>query len=326
MLVSRLVRRFALLSLAGLAGCVSGLQWGGGQVTGAATELNDVPFCPGDEDQGGPAALAMMLGASGAQATPEELQGLGYVAADAKGSAAAMRAAAGRYGLAAYELSSKRADLDAAQQLRSGHPLLVLLHDGLLLKQWHYAVLIGVDPAANSFILRSGSAQLQVLSHGDLMRAWHDSGYWAMLIVGPADIPPAASAADWLAAAGSIEHAGKFEAAAQAYTAITRRWPDDAEAWSGLGRSDYALRDVRGAVVAFNRAAILQPNNASFHHGLAQALLQRQCADQAETEAGIALDLEQAPALRAAYLNTQKEAQDHSGPSVVCPLDEGGSR
>ena len=316
-----MTRALALLLLAGLAGCAAGPQLRDYHVGGRAVELKEVPFYAQDGYQGGPAALAMMLAANGAQVAPADLVSLVYDAKADDSPQGAMHSAAARYGRVPYVLKSKQLDLDVVHQLQSGHPVLVLLHTGLVLKQWQYAVVMGVDPAASTFTLRTGTAQRQVMSYGDFVAAWHDSAYWAMLTALPGDIPEAATVRDWLAGAALIERFGKPEAAAQAYAAITQRWPEEPQAWAGLGRSYAAVHNPRGAITAYYKAVSLQPDNAAAHNGLALALLERQCADQAEDEVNRALELEHNPSLRAAYLQTQREVAKHSGPSVVCPLE-----
>lgn len=318
---SRAVHALALLCLAALAGCAAGPQLRDYHVSGAAVELKEVPFYPQDGYQGGPAALAMMLAANGAQVAPADLVSLVYEPKTNDTPQGYMHSAAAHYGRVPYVLKSKQLDLDVVHQVQAGHPVLVLLREGLVLKQWQYAVVMGVDPGASTFTLRTGTEQRRVMSYGDFLAAWHDSSYWAMLTALPAEIPEAASARDWLTGADLIEREGKPDAAAQAYAAVTRRWPNEAQAWAGLGRNDYAIHNLRGATLAFNTATTLQPDNAAAHHGLAKALLDRQCADQAEDEVNRALELEHNPNLRASYQQTQREVAKHSGPSVVCPLE-----
>ena len=319
--ISRLTRAIALLCLAGLAGCAAGPQLRDYHVSAQAVELKEVPFYAQDGYQGGPAALAMMLAANGAQVAPADLVSLVYDAKTDDSPQGSMHDAAARYGRVPYVLKSKQLDLDVVHQVQSGHPVLVLLHTGLVLKQWQYAVVMGVDPAASTFTLRSGTAQRQIIGYGDFIAAWHDSAYWAMLTSLPGDIPEAATVQDWLTGAALIERAGKPEAAVQAYAAITQRWPGETQGWAGLGRGYAAVHNPRGATAAFYKAVSLQPDNAAAHNGLALALLDRQCADQADDEVSRALELEHNPNLRAVYLKTQKEVAKHSGPSVVCPLE-----
>ena len=318
---SRFSLAIAALVLAGLAGCAAGPQLRDYHISGQAVELKEVPFYAQDGYQGGPAAMAMMLAANGAQVAPADLVALVYDAKNDDSPQGWMHNGAAHYGRVPYVLKSKQLDLDVVHQVQAGHPVLVLLRSGLVLKQWQYAVVMGVDPGASTFTVRTGTEQRKVMNYGDFLAAWHDSAYWAMLTALPAEIPEAASARDWLSGAALIEQAGKPDAAAQAYAAATRRWPGEAQAWAGLGRNDYSIHNLRGATLAFNTAVSLQPDNAAAHNGLAKALLDRQCADQAEDEINRALELERNPNLRAAYQQTQRDVAKHSGPSVVCPLE-----
>jgi tetratricopeptide (TPR) repeat protein len=319
--IRALSRGLALLILAGFAGCAQGPQLRGYQDVGKAVELDGVPFYHQNGFQGAPAALAMMLGVSGVHANPDELVDLVYNKATKDSAPAAVRNAPTHYGRIGYDLRSKQIDLEVIHRVQSGQPVLVRLHDGFLVKDWRYVAVIGVDPDANTYTLRSGAAQQETMLYGDFLKAWHDSGYWAMVIERPGDLPQGATAAEWLGAAKLIEQAGKLEAAVQAYFAVSQRWGEEAEAWAGLGRTYDAMHNVHGAIIAFNNAVSLQPKNASYHYGLGQTLLERECADQAESEADLAVELEPDPNLRGPYLKLQKQTEEHTGPSVVCQLD-----
>lgn len=319
--ISRHSCPFAVLAALLLGACTAGPQLRDYHVSGAAVELKDVPYYAQDGQQGAPAALAMLLGGSGVQAAPAEIAALVVDRQAGEVTPAAVRAVPAHFGRFGHVLRSKQLDLDVVREVQAGHPVLLLLHGGLVLKQWQYAVVIGVDPPNSNFILRSGGEQRKVISYGALIASWKDSAYWAMLALRPGEIPEDATAAEWLAGAAQMEQSGKSEPAVQAYTAVTQRWPDEAQAWLGLGRGYYALHNLRGATVAYNNAAKLWPNSAAAHNGLAQALVERQCADQAEDEANLALELERDPNLRAVYLKTQRQVAAYSGPSVVCPLE-----
>ncbi len=314
-------RSFSAIAAVLLAACSSGPQLRDYKVSSQAVELKDLPYYAQDGQQGAPAALATLLGGSGVQAAPAELAPLVLDRQSGDVTPAAVRGAPARFGRVGTVMRSKQLDLDVVREVQAQHPVLVLLHDGLVLKQWRYAVVIGVDPAGSTFTLRLAGEQHKLMSYGDFIAAWKDSGYWAMLALRPGEMPEGASTVEWLAAATQMEQAGRNEAAVQAYTAVTQHAPNDAQAWLGLGRGYYALHNLRGATVAFSNAAKLWPNSAAAHNGLAQALVERQCADQAEDEVKLALDLERDPNLRAAYLKTQRQVAAYSGPSVVCPLE-----
>jgi len=284
-------------------------------------ELKYFPYFSQEGQEGAPAALAMLLGGSGAAATPAELAPLLGDARSGAVSPDVMRGLLPRYGRIGYVLHPAQPDKELERQLQAGHAVLLRLRNGLVLKQWHYAVVIGVHPTTGVFILRGAGELRREIPYGELLDAWKEGGYWGLLSLHPGEMPQDAGVGEWLSAAAQMEQAGKTEAAVQAYTAVTQRWPNEGMAWLGLGRGYYALHNVRGATIAYYNATRLLPNSAAAHNGLAQALVDRQCADQAEDESKLALELERDPQQRAQYLRTQKQVQDYGGPSVVCPLE-----
>jgi tetratricopeptide (TPR) repeat protein len=307
------------LALLLLAACSSAPQLR--DTSGQAFELRNFPYFSQDGQQGAPAALAMLLTGSGAPVTPAELVPLLQDAQAGEVSPAAVRSLPPRYGRVAYTLRSQQPELDLVRQVQAGHAVLVLLRNGMVLKQSRYALLIGVNPAARIFVLRGAGELRREIPYEELFGAWKDGGRWAMLALRPGEVQEDANAAEWLSAAAQMEQRGRIEAAAQAYIAVTQRWPGEAQAWLGAGRSYYHLHNLRGATIAYNNAVRLMPGSAAAHNGLAQALVERQCADQAEDEARLALELERDPRVRADYFRTQRQVQDYSGPSVVCPLE-----
>ena len=304
-----------------LGACAAGPLLNDYHASGAAAEVKGVPYLPQDGYQGGPAALAMMLGASGAQVSPAELVKQVYDPQRHDTSRPLLVTATAHYGRVPYLVYSKRMDLDVAHLVQGGHPVLVLLHSGFVFKSWQFAVVTGVDPPGNRFTVRTGSDERETIGYGDFIDQWKDGGFWAMLVQKPGDIPDKATAASWIAAAAPLEQA-QPEAALQAYTAVTQRWPQDVQGWEGVAKAYSALHNLAGATTALQNALNLAPRDAGAHDGLAQVLLERQCADQAEDEATLAVRLETDPARRAAYIRTLQQARQHSGPSVVCPLGD----
>jgi tetratricopeptide (TPR) repeat protein len=317
-----LCRSILIRSAAALAGCGIGPQLRDYHVDNKAVELTEVPFYPQDAYQGAPAALAEMLGAVGVQVSPEELLPQVYDAKTDDSPQHALHLAAAHYGRMPYVLKSQTLDLDLVRTVQSGHPVLVLLREGVLPRRWHYAVVVGVDPASSSFVLRSGLQRRRVMGYSELLFAWKDSGYWAMLVLPPGELPEPAVQQEWLDNAALIEQtSGPAGAAVQAYAAAKIRWPDSAPAWFGLGHANAVAGNLRAATGAYLNAIALQPDNSAAHAALAQVLLDRHCADQAEDEINRALTLQQDPRLRDGYQQTLAQVQDHHGPSVVCPLE-----
>jgi Flp pilus assembly protein TadD len=88
-----------------------------------------------------------------------------------------------------------------------------------------------------------------------------------------------------------MEQAGAKSAAAVAYTAALKRWPQSLPALIGLGNARYAVGNIAGAEEAFRRALKHHPNSLAAQNNLAQTLLEQRRFDEAETTARRALDL-----------------------------------
>jgi hypothetical protein len=310
---------FAFAVAAALGACsASGPQLRDFQVAGPALELPRVPYAAEDAHRGGPAALSMALGAAGLAAPPAEFDAEIQQGEDAENTRVAMVQAVLARGLVPSLIHSRTADLEIVRELRAGHPVVVLLYRGVVLRQWEYAVVVGVDPGANAFILQTGTQSRLRLEYPALLAAWADSDYWAMVVTAPDDVPASAGSGEWLARAADLQRSGKTRQAVQAYLAATRRWPVEARAWAELGRLRAAQHDLRAATDVLRKALQLNPGAAAVHADLARVLNDRQCADQAQDEIGLALAQERDPARRAADQRFQRELEQHAGPSVVC--------
>jgi hypothetical protein len=304
-------------ALAALLLCAcAGPQMRESGVTGGSVELSGTPFFPQEQYQCGPAALGEILAADGVPLTPDELVSQVYIP-ERKGSLQTeMIAAARRYERVPYVLRPDH--LDVIKELRDGHhPVLVLQNLGL--GEWHYAVVVGVYPELNQFVLRSGRERRQFMKFGPFLTSWRDGRFWSMVATSPGDIPASATMREWIAAAAPFEQLNKPKVAAEAYLAATRRWPDEALPWQALGNARYAQHDLIGATEALAAAARLKPDDAASHNNLAQVLIERACAEQAEDEINRALSLETDPERVQIYAKTKARVRAYSGPSVVCP-------
>jgi hypothetical protein len=155
---------------------------------GSAVELVQVPFFPQDEYQCGPAALATVLVHSGVDVTPQQLVDRVYVP-DRRGSLQAeMLAATRSQGRVPYVLPGSLAPILA--ELRAGQPVLLLQNLGLeRWPVWHYAVLIGFDPAKEKFLLRSGITRREESSAVPFLASWDRGGRWSMVVVEAGEPP-----------------------------------------------------------------------------------------------------------------------------------------
>ena len=147
-------------------------------------EIASVPFFAQEEYQCGPAALAMALGWSGLDVTPDELKEKVYTAALQGSLQPAMITGARRFGRLAYEISGTQALM---HELAAGHPVIILQNLGLSwMPVWHYAVVIGYDLPSDEVILHSGRNVGARLPMRVFQNTWHRAEDWGLLVLGPA--------------------------------------------------------------------------------------------------------------------------------------------
>lgn len=281
-------RRAAWLAAAALlCACAAGPQTQRVQRERTAVELSAVPFFPQEAYQCGPAALATVLTAAGVDASPAALVDEVYVPARRGSLQAEMLAAVRRRAHLPVVLDPK---IDAAlRELQAGRPVLVLQNLGAgPVPVWHYAVLIGFDPRAQHFILRSGRERRLTLSARRFLETWDRGGRW-MLVVADVDTPPASAGVDgWLRAAAPLESLGQMALAERAYEAAVQRWPDAALAWTALGNARAATGALRPALDAYRRALALE-DKPLLRNNYAWTLAAAGCRDAAiaQLQAGL---------------------------------------
>lgn len=234
-------------------------------------ELVDAPFFPEEDNQCGPATLAMALKAAGVWASPETLRAQVYLP-DRKGSLQVeMLAAARRHGMIALELAPRLEDV--LREVAAGTPVIVLQNLGLgWFPLWHYALVVGYDLNGTELILRSGPERRQKLPFPVFENTWWQGGYWAMVAVPPDRLPQTATEPEYTSAAAALEKIGQTRAARTAYATLLTRWPDSLTGWFGLGNASYVLGDFPQAETAFRRATQVHPESAEAFNNLAQAL------------------------------------------------------
>jgi tetratricopeptide (TPR) repeat protein len=283
-------------------------------------ELRDTPFFPQEDYQCGPAALAMVLRASGIQVQPDALAPQVFLPKRRGSLQAELIGGARRQGRLAYLLPGTGQALLA--ELNEGRPVLVLQNLGVRqIPIWHYAVLVGYDTDRNTAVLRSGRQERKEMRWQRFARSWDDAGRWAMTTIAPGVIPAQADAARYLEAVAGIEAAGNRQAAAASYDAAIARWPEDSLAWLGRGNVAYADGDRVAAADAYARAAILAPGDAAARNNLAQVLADAGCMDEAHRQLERALSLAAGTALSGTVEATRAQLEAGERPAAVqCSL------
>jgi hypothetical protein len=305
----------ALLALA-LAACAGAPQ----RAPGAPghLELAAVPFFPQDRYQCGPAALATLLGASGAPVEPAELVPEVYLPARRGSLQLELLAAARRHGRLAYPLAPDRRALDA--ELAAGRPVLVLQNFGTARHAaWHFAVVVGYGPGY--LLLRSGLTERLKLNESRFDGTWSRAGRWAFVALRPGELPASAEAPAYIDAASAFEAVAEPAAAGAAYAAATQRWPAEPAAWLGLGNARERARDPGGAEAAYRAALEAAPGYAAARNNLADLLARRGCLAAARREILRAEREAAGSALATAVAATRREIEGRAavGEPADCP-------
>jgi hypothetical protein len=268
-------------------------------------ELPATPFFPQRDFQCGPAALAMMLGASGVDVTPNALTSIVYIPARQGSLQIEMQAAPRNYGRISYPLAR---NLDAIiAELDAGHPVLVLHNYGIpKFPRYHYAVVIGYDSIADQVILRSGVTRRQVLSAANFMRAWDNGGRWALVVVRPGELPATASATTYLETVAGFERTASASDARLAFDAAVKRWPDQPIAWIGRGTAEYRSGALQAAARDYAGAIRIDGTNVGARNNLAMTLLDLGCPNRARQQLESVIETDLESPLREAVSDTRE--------------------
>jgi len=271
-------------------------------------ELTSVAFFPQDTHQCGPAALATMLVSTGVDTTPEALVPEVYIPAKRGSLQIEMLAAARSHGriplLLAPDFSALRTELEA------GNPVLVLQDFGALgIHRWHYAVAIGYDPAREVLVLRSGKERRHLEREWYFLRTWQTGDNWAVTITAAGRIPATATAAGYIRAVAESESHLTAADIDASYSAALHRWPDDPLVLFASANRDYAAGRLEAAQTSYRRLLELQPDHLAAHNNLANLLIDRGCAAEAQEHAQRALELvKDQPTLASAVEETAERA------------------
>jgi len=249
----------------------------------AGIELQQVPFFPQQAYQCGPAALAMLLTHAGVAITPQALVPQVYLPARQGSLQAELLAAARRQDRLPYVIDPSAAALQA--QLNAGHPVLVLQNFGSRRSpQWHYAVVIGYEPGARAYLLRSGITVRQRLVARRFLATWERADRWGLVLAAPGQLPTGAQPARYLQAVSALESAGHPSAAALGYAAAVARWPDEPLGWFGLAGAQLAQGQTAAAEAAYTQLLQRAPGHVAAHNNLAVLLARRGCIQAARSQ------------------------------------------
>lgn len=273
----------------------------------AAVELTEVPFFPQEDYQCGPAALATVLQWTGVPVTPETLAPALMIPARQGSLQIELLAQTRAQGRVAFlipgELRALQAELDA------GHPIVVLQNLALdWYPVWHYAVVVGIDPATRTVVLRSGREQRHVVGWTLFDRTWARGGRWGMVVLEPGELPASARPDDVLAAAAPFEQKQDWAVIEAVYRSAAARWPAQAAFRVGLANSLYAQGGLAEAEILYRDLIADFPDDPVAYNNLALLLADR--GRWAEAESLVTRALELGGPLREEFEDTQRKIQE----------------
>ncbi len=231
----------------------------------------DVPFFPQEEHQCGPAALATVLVAAGVRTSPTELTPQVYLPGRQGSLQAELTAAVRRHGRIPWVLPAAPSAL--AAELEARRPVLVLQNLRVpSWPAWHYAVVTGMAPSANIFLMNSGKKRGLEISAPEFLRTWDWAHRWALVVLKPGDIPASVEPQRFFRSIATFEAVAGEQSALPAWESAARNWPDDPAPRLAIGNSAYARGDLDIALQSYAEGLVLDPGDPVLANNLATVL------------------------------------------------------
>ncbi len=167
-------------------------------------------------------------------------------------------------------------------ELRRGRPVILMLQvvdsPGHHYDFFHYIVADGYDSSAGLVRTQFGDGKGRWTTFDRLEKAWSGGGHAAILI-------HPGSASEALRAAVTLEDAGRYADAANAYRNILAQHPDSLLAWTNLGNAEMQTGHRVEAETAFRKALTVDANSRDALNNLAWLLYESKRYDEAESMA-----------------------------------------
>jgi hypothetical protein len=237
----------------------------------APIELTATPFYPQNALQCGPAALTTALDASGVQVSLADIERRVFLPGRNGSLQVDMLATTRTSGRMPYLLDQSFDDIIA--ELYEGRPVVVLQNLGVsLIPQWHYAVVIGIEPEAGNVLLRSGVDKRRVTRIGTFLKTWQRSDNWGMVALRPGERPAQPNLDRYLAAVAGFEPLGQPDELIAAWQVAHNLWPDNPVALFGLGNAIYASGEPAKAEIWYRHALEIKSGDVLISNNLAMSL------------------------------------------------------
>ncbi|MFO7551518.1 MAG: PA2778 family cysteine peptidase [Haliea sp.] len=239
-------------------------------------ELATVPFFPQTEYQCGPAALATVLVHSGVATNPEALAPQVYLPGRQGSLQLELLAAVRRAGRIPFTLDAGPEAL--LSELQAGNPVLVLQNLGLRsLPRWHYAVVVGYEPASQRVILRSGTERRRQERWGRFMSSWARADFWGVVVPATGRLPASASAGSIGPALAHQEAQLDPAVARAAWERALARWPEHPDILFATANARRQDPEPEAAAVLYRRLLLQQPAHPAARNNFADLLLHAGC-------------------------------------------------
>jgi tetratricopeptide (TPR) repeat protein len=212
----------------------------------------------------------MAMSFAGARVRPEALVNEVWLPARRGSLQVEMLATPRRHGQVSYRLEPRYADL--LREVAAGHPVVVLQDVGMMLSEWHYAVVNGFEYSTGTVFLRSGLQMRQKMPFSYFERTWLAGKYWAMVVLPADQIAATATEERWLEALLGLARTGDPETNVKAYAAALERWPDSLPAAIGLANQLHARGSLPDAASVLRTALQRHPKSVIVLNNLAQTL------------------------------------------------------
>ena len=307
----RHLRFLVVIVVCMLAGCAVHQPAQHDAMPNADVELVRIPFFPQKQYQCGPAALAMMLQASGIDIQPNDLTPRLYLPGR-KGSLQLEMVASIRYNQRIPYIIKPEITAIAAE-LQTGRPVLVLQNLGLkILPAYHYAVVVGMQ-SSGQIVLRSGTTRRLVMELEDFLTSWKKAGSWAVIVLTKEELPTDLDLGKYLEILAGIEATGNVVLAEGGYRTLLKHYPDQPTALFGLANSLFAGQTFTEAAEIYSRLLSSQPAHAAAANNLAETLSKLHCFKQAlELLDTFLLDNDRPTDLTTTLVATRKEIDERS--------------
>jgi hypothetical protein len=256
--------------VAALAGCAAPAGPTRADPAPAPVRLSQVPFVAQPQFQCGPASLAMAMAVAGRPVPVERLAADSFVPGRGGTLQAEMLAAPRRHGLLATEIPGTADAL--RRELDAGHPVIVLQNLALpWIPYWHYAVVVGDEPAAGRVLLHTGDEPWAEVTWATFDRLHARSGRWAMVVTPASQLPASAREPAVVQAVIGLERVDAA-AAAPAWDALVSRWPHSRLGRFGRANARLARNDPVAAIADYRAALAVDAGFADAWNNLAHGL------------------------------------------------------